>query len=231
MGTRHVGVGFVFALLAFGFPAGAQQEVPPRLTVAEVKDHRGETAMLCGRPEGFACNSQGTVFIFPAPDRSIVRVFIPKANRRQFGARLEDRFAQRSVCATGRIDPLGANYQIVVEDPDLLVLEPGQAPPAPVFGRTAYRTDCDPDVVSPKLKKSVRPNYTREAMSAGIAGKVELRGVVEPNGRVSDILVLRPLGGGLSEEAVKAAKQFEFVPGMLDGMPVRRWSSSRSSSP
>jgi len=210
----------VFAVHAFGATVGAPQQSPSKLTVAEVKDYLGETAVVCGHPAGFVCSSGGTVFNFLAPDQSTVRVFIPKASRRQFGPRLEDRFAQRNVCATGKIDLLEASYQIVVTQPDLLVLEPGQPPPAPVFGPKAYRLDCDPDLVSPKLKKSSRPNYTAEAMSAGVFGKVQLRGVVEADGHVSDVLVVRPLAGGLTEEAVKAAKRFEFVPGTLDGMPV-----------
>jgi TonB family protein len=217
---RHVGLGFVFAFQAFGAIVSAQQQSPSTLTVAEVKDHPGEMAVVCGHPAGFVCSSAGTVFNFLAPDQSIVKVFVPKASRSQFGPRLEDRFAQRNVCATGRIDLLGTSYQIAVTHPDLLVLEPGQPPPATVFGPMAYRLDCDPGIVSPKLKKSIKPNYTPEAMSAGIAGKVQLRGVVEADGRVGDILVVRPLAGGLTEEAVKAAKRFEFVPGTLDGMPV-----------
>src|SRR5258706_6133823 len=147
---RKAGAGLLVAIFGRGLSAHAAQDSLNRLTVAEVKEHRGETATLCGRPAGFVCSEAGTAFNFLAPDRSLVQVFVPKASRQQFGPRLEDRFAQRNVCATGKIDPLGSRDQIVVSSPDLLVLDSGQSPPAPAFGPMAYRPDCDPGVRSPR---------------------------------------------------------------------------------
>lgn len=77
-------------------------------------------------------------------------------------------------------------------------------------------------VESPRLLKSVRPNYTSEAMRAKVQGVVRLEGVVLPDGTVGDVRVLRSLDPvfGLDEEAVKAAKQFRFAPGTRFGQPV-----------
>jgi len=77
-------------------------------------------------------------------------------------------------------------------------------------------------VESPRLLRSVRPNYTAEAMRAKVQGIVRLEGVVMADGTVGDVKVIRSLDPvfGLDQEAVKAAKQFRFVPGTRFGEPV-----------
>ena len=59
-------------------------------------------------------------------------------------------------------------------------------------------------------------------MRAKVQGLVRLEGVVLPDGTVGDVRVLRSLDSvfGLDEEAIKAAKQFRFVPGTRFGQPV-----------
>jgi protein TonB len=77
-------------------------------------------------------------------------------------------------------------------------------------------------VESPRLLRSVRPSYTSEAMRAKVQGVVRLEGVVNADGSVGDVRVIRSLDGvfGLDEEAIKAAKQFRFAPGTRFGQPV-----------
>ena len=81
----------------------------------------------------------------------------------------------------------------------------------------------NPSVVTPpRVVREVKPSYTAAAMRAKIAGGVLLDCVVEADGRVGEIRVLRSLDpvNGLDDEAAKAAKQWRFTPGMKDGMPV-----------
>jgi periplasmic protein TonB len=87
-------------------------------------------------------------------------------------------------------------------------------------GGGAYRIGSG--VESPRLLRSVRPNYTSEAMRAKVQGVVRLEGVVLPDGTVGDVRVLRSLDAvfGLDDEAMKAAKQFRFAPGTRFGQPV-----------
>jgi len=77
-------------------------------------------------------------------------------------------------------------------------------------------------VESPRLLRSVRPNYTAEAMRAKVQGVVRLEGVVLSDGTVGDVRVTRSLDSvfGLDQEAMKAAKQFRFIPGTRFGEPV-----------
>ena len=77
-------------------------------------------------------------------------------------------------------------------------------------------------VESPRVLRSVDPRYTAEAMRAHVTGVVWLEAVVLPDGTVGDIQITKSLDSvfGLDEEAVKAAKQWRFVPGTRFGEPV-----------
>ena len=77
-------------------------------------------------------------------------------------------------------------------------------------------------VSAPTVTRQVGPQYTSEAMSNRIEGKVVLSAVVLANGKVGDVKVIRSLDSvyGLDEAAVKAMKQWEFKPGTKDGKPV-----------
>jgi TonB family protein len=82
----------------------------------------------------------------------------------------------------------------------------------------------DPSRVTPPRKiKHVDPVYTAEAMRARIEGTVQLRAIVEADGSVQNVEVLRSLdqASGLDEEAIKAVKQWQFEPAKLDGTPIR----------
>jgi protein TonB len=70
--------------------------------------------------------------------------------------------------------------------------------------------------------REVRPNYTSDAMRAKVQGTVLLQCVVKQDGTVGDVQVIRSLDPtfGLDSEAVKAAKQWLFRPGMRLGEPV-----------
>lgn len=77
-------------------------------------------------------------------------------------------------------------------------------------------------VTLPRLVREVRPQYTSDAMSARISGTIVLGCVVEVDGTVGAIRVLRSLDAvnGLDEQAIKAAKQWRFQPGTKDGVAV-----------
>lgn len=76
-------------------------------------------------------------------------------------------------------------------------------------------------VTSPVLVKETKPNYTEGAMRRKVEGIVELKAVVLKDGRVrEDVTVTRSLDAELDEEAIKAARQWEFRPGTKDGEAV-----------
>jgi protein TonB len=74
----------------------------------------------------------------------------------------------------------------------------------------------------PRVIREVKPQYTSDAMRARIQGSVWLECVVQPSGQCTDIQVVRSLDPtfGLDQEAIEAAGQWRFAPGMRLGEPV-----------
>jgi TonB family protein len=63
------------------------------------------------------------------------------------------------------------------------------------------------------------PVYTQEARSLRIEGEVLLEVVLEASGSMRVVRVVRGLGHGLDDNAVKAAEQIRFKPATRDGQP------------
>ena len=87
-------------------------------------------------------------------------------------------------------------------------------------GGGAYRPGNG--VETPRLLREVKPKYTAPAMRAKIQGEVLLECVVQPDGTVGNIRVVRSLDPtfGLDQEAIVAARQWRFAPGTRKGEPV-----------
>ena len=77
-------------------------------------------------------------------------------------------------------------------------------------------------VEMPRLIKQVKPQYTADAMRAKVQGTVLIEAVVQEDGSVGRVHVVRSLDQtfGLDQEALKAARQWRFVPGTRFGRPV-----------
>jgi TonB family protein len=84
------------------------------------------------------------------------------------------------------------------------------------------RTIFTPSEVTTKarLLKKPEPIYTEDARRAGIAGTVVMRAILAADGTVQNILLLRHLSHGLSEQAVRAARHIKFEPATKDGRAV-----------
>ena len=87
-------------------------------------------------------------------------------------------------------------------------------------GGGAYRPGAG--IVLPEVLKEVKPAYTAEAMRAKVQGVVWLECIVMPDGTVGDVRITKSLDAvfGLDQEAIKAARQWRFKPGMRQGLPV-----------
>jgi protein TonB len=70
------------------------------------------------------------------------------------------------------------------------------------------------------IKNNIR--YPEVARTSGITGTVYVQFVVEKDGSISDVKVLRGIGGGCYEEAVRVVKSMpKWKPGKQRGQPVR----------
>ena len=87
--------------------------------------------------------------------------------------------------------------------------------PEPTGRRALYRKVTPPTVLS-----RIKPVYSERARKAKLEGTVELSAIVRKNGSIEAVKVLRGLGLGLDESAVRALKSWQFRPGMKNGRPV-----------
>ena len=91
--------------------------------------------------------------------------------------------------------------------------------PAPPTSGSHMAQTIAPKVVPAEILWKPVPIYTEEARKQKVEGEVLVEAVLEASGRVKVLRVVRGLGHGLDEEAVKEAGQLRFKPALRDGQP------------
>jgi protein TonB len=96
---------------------------------------------------------------------------------------------------------------------------PAEVEPPPPAPRAIAPVRITSDLKPPAKIKDVLPVYPDIAMRARIGGMVILEAVIDAQGRVVNVKVLRsvPL---LDQAAIEAVRQWEFTPTRLNGVPV-----------
>jgi len=75
-------------------------------------------------------------------------------------------------------------------------------------------------VLPPRKILGPQPLYTEEARQGRIQGVVILEAIIDEDGSVRDVRILKGLPLGLGESAAETAKKWKFQPATLDGKPV-----------
>jgi TonB family protein len=91
------------------------------------------------------------------------------------------------------------------------------APAATTVHRAA---EVSSKAVPAEILSKPTPIYTQEARNLRIEGEVLLEVVLEASGSLHIVRVVRGLGHGLDDNAVKAAEQIRFKPATRDGQPA-----------
>jgi len=88
------------------------------------------------------------------------------------------------------------------------------------YGGGVYRPGAG--IENPILIREIKPQYTPEAMRGKIQGVVLIEAIITPEGIPEQLRVIRSLDPvfGLDQEALKAARQWRFIPGKRLGQPV-----------
>lgn len=76
------------------------------------------------------------------------------------------------------------------------------------------------DVKAPVAISRAKPDYTDAARKGHVTGVVIVEAIVNKQGEVEQVRILKGLPLGLSEEALEAVKKWRFHPGTLNGEPV-----------
>lgn len=74
-------------------------------------------------------------------------------------------------------------------------------------------------IVPAEILSKPTPIYTEEARTKKVEGEVLLEVVFEASGKIHVVRVVRGLGHGLDDAAVRAAEQIRFKPALKDGQP------------
>jgi TonB family protein len=96
----------------------------------------------------------------------------------------------------------------------------GDADATPVQQVHPKTAEAAPRIVPAEILSKPTPAYTEEARRLRVEGEVLLEVVLEASGHIRVLRVVRGLGHGLDESAVRAAEQISFKPAMRDGQPA-----------
>ncbi len=78
----------------------------------------------------------------------------------------------------------------------------------------------DPNQTSIDITSKPRASYTDRARNAGVSGTITLLVGFSEDAKIKNIMVIKSLGFGLDQEAIRAAKGIKFKPATKDGKPV-----------
>ena len=113
------------------------------------------------------------------------------------------------------------NPPIDPEDPERVDPGPPPVPDDPVESPIFVVVEDLPAPIGGMSSIFERLVYPEIARKAGIEGRVIVQFVVEKDGSVSNAEVLKGIGGGCDEAALKAITETRFTPGMQRKKPVR----------
>ena len=100
----------------------------------------------------------------------------------------------------------------------LVTIGPARSQNEPRLDQRIYKVGGD--VSQPRVLHKIDPQYTEEGRAGKISGTCTLRIVVTAEGRADDIQVVKSLEPSLDLSAMQAIAQWDFQPGMKDGVPV-----------
>ena len=87
------------------------------------------------------------------------------------------------------------------------------------FGGGIYRVG-DRGLILPVALYKPEPEYSDDARKARLSGEVLVQLVIDESGHTRDFKIVRSLGLGLDEEALKAVSKWRFKPATRNGKPV-----------
>jgi TonB family protein len=214
---HHLAVG---SILVLTLSASYAQQSTPALNTLTAMNHVGEVADVCGHVAEYVCRrgTYMTLVLAPVELPNPLRIAILRDDLQSSG-HVVDRFLGQTVCVRGKVEKVAEGLQVSVPDATHVEVQTQDRVPPPAFAADAFSA-CDRNVVLPFVIREVKPQYTARAMRAGVMGRVAMRAVIDAEGRVRDVDLMRSVHPELDEEAIRALRQWVFRPGTYMGKPV-----------
>lgn len=115
-----------------------------------------------------------------------------------------------------RLDTPETEIDLPEVDTDFLAIP--DAPPAPPMPEGPIEMTAE--IRKPERLYAPQPRYTELARRARIQGTVIMRAVIDRQGDVTELELLRGLSMGLSEASLETVRQWKFKPATLHGKPI-----------
>jgi protein TonB len=93
--------------------------------------------------------------------------------------------------------------------------------PMPEAPRSDEPIHVGAGVTPPEIVTRIEPRYTDIARHAGTEGVVVLQAVIDEQGMVTNLSVIKGLPMGLEQAALDAVRQWRFKPALQQGRPVK----------
>lgn len=106
--------------------------------------------------------------------------------------------------------------EIDLPDTDIIFDIPEGPPPSEPEGPIMVGGE----VKAPEKVSTTEPQYTEIARKARIQGVVIVQAIIDKEGNVTNVKVLKGLPMGLDQSAAEAIKRWKFKPATLNGKPV-----------
>ncbi len=120
---------------------------------------------------------------------------------------------------------------VEIESTELIVNEKVNTPPPPPPPKEEKEEETQPTffVVVEEMPEPIggiegiqkRIKYPEIAKRAGVTGRVYVKAYVDENGTVAKVELIKGIGAGCDEAAMKAVKETKFKPGKQRGKPVK----------
>ena len=179
-------------------------------------------------PLAFLLKSQALTYLYAEQPGKLTKEISLRPLDEATRATLMEEAKKRAALLKGAADSLEQYLKLAPEDPasaswraQMETLRTYTQPAGKDQSDTA-RAFFAPGEVDVKARILSRPNpsYTEQARKAQISGMVVVRAILAADRTVKHVLVIRALPFGLTEEAVRAAREIKFEPAMKDGQPV-----------
>ena len=126
----------------------------------------------------------------------------------------------RGVVASAGFGSGIATGAVVLASPGGSVRQSGFGDAKPVQSHPKPVESAASKILPAEILSKPTPSYTEEAKALRIEGEVQLEVVFAASGQIRVLRVLRGLGHGLDENAIRAAEQIRFKPALRDGQPA-----------